>query len=1748
MLHALRSLALLLILLAASAVAAETKPFAREDMASDAVRLTETLRVATAAIGAEVKGKAPQQLLTEAARAVAGGDFATAEKLAGAAITAAPKDPANWLAYAGIAAAADDAKANDRYEMVTRGATAAYAAYLHSTTPDAQADALAELADLLARHEQWRPALDALKASLDRRDSIDVRKTYEAMRAEHGFRILDYKVDNESALPRVCFNFSEPLARRTDFSPYVAVSGASDTAISNEDQQICVEGLKHGERYAIVLRQGLPSAVGESLLKSADYEIYVRDRSPQAHFAGRAYVLPREGQKGAPLVTVNTDKVSIDVYRIGDRNLLATVNRDDFLKPIDSSRAQEIASQDGAKVWSGTMDVASALNQDVVTDFPVLDAVGKLEPGVYVITARPWKGSANPADASADESVQLAAQWMVVSDLGLTAISGDDGVHALVQSLGSAAPIPGVELRLIARNNEVLAAKTTGADGRVDFDPGLSRGKGGSAPGLLVATLAGDYGFLSLAQNAFDLTDRGVAGRDPPAALDAFLYTERGVYRSGETVFATALLRDSKGVAKSGLALTLVVKRPDGVEYRRATLPDQGLGGRAYAIPLLPGSAAGKWSIEAYADPKGSSIGRVEFLLEDYIPERLDFTLHPAKPVIDPGEPVAFSLDARFLYGAPASGLDVTGAIRLQAVEGGALAGFPGYVAGLADDDFTTVETQFSDKVETDDKGHAALSVELPEGASTRPLEAKLIVDVGEPGGRTVERTLTLPVRAKGIMVGVKKDFDASLSAGDVATFEAIAVQPDGRRIARKGAAWSLYQVTNDYQWFNADGRWSYEPVKSSKRLASGTIDIGADAPAKFSARVGWGAHRLDIKTLDGQETSVTFDVGWSGTASADTPDNVVVTLDKTNYAAGEEAKLRIASAFAGKATIALVGDRIERLIDVDLVQGDNVAPFSIGGDWGPGAYAVALTHRPLDIGAKRMPGRAIGVAWFAIDRGSHTLDIKLDAPPLARPRQSMTVPVHIAGLAPGEAARLTVSAVDLGILNLTGFKTPDANAYFFGQRKLPVEIRDLWGMLIDGMQGAAGAIHTGGDAGGALEGNLPTQEPLALFSGIVRVDDQGNASVSFDLPAFNGSVRLTAIAWSKDKVGSAQADVTVRDSVVVAATLPRFLNVGDRSEMHVDLDNVEGEAGDYKLDLDIHGPLTADAIAMTKTVRLDAHQRQSVAMPITAAGVGVAGLDLRLTGPKTDLTQHFKLGIASGAPESYRRTVTPLPPGGSQTISGDLVADFIPGTGSIAISASPFGALDAPALLAALQRYPYGCSEQTVSIAMPLIYVNRLASIEHLGVDPDLDARINQAIERELSRQNASGAFGMWSADSNDDDVWLDAFVTDFLTRARERNFAVPGQAFDQALDRLRNEVVNAPEPTKDNSAALAYALYVLARNGRPVIGDLRYLTDAKLDAFTTPLGKAQLAAALAMLGDQARAAGAFGAALRALDAERDENVSRPDYGSRLRDAAAVLALVAEANLGGAIQGDAIARAGAVLEQARASRSFLSTQEMNWMTLAAEALAEHASLAQFRIDGEPVKGALYRRWSGPALAGQFFVIANAGQNPAELVVSVSGAPIEPDPAAANGYAIERSFYKLDGTRIDALQSMAQNERVVVALKVTEAQARRARLLVVDRLPAGLEIDNPALVDGGSIEAFSWLSKDVEPAHTEYRDDRFVAAFDRAEGQSAFITMAYVVRAVAPGRYIYPPATAEDMYDPERYGRTAFGELAVRAK
>ena len=259
------------------------------------------------------------------------------------------------------------------------------------------------------------------------------------------------------------------------------------------------------------MRDGLPSAIGEKLAKTAELAVYVKDRAPSVRATGRGYVLPNRGQQGIPLVTVNTDKVSVEVYRIGDRSLAQTLQSGDFAKQISSYDISTLKERTGAQVYTGELAVASRLNEDVTTAFPIAEAVPKLQPGVYVLAAY-------AATKKEDDGYRNAAtQWFIVSDLGLTAINGDDGMHAFVRSLATATPVVNANVRLIARNNEVLGTAKTDSRGYARFDAGLKRGEGGLAPAVLVAeTPDGDYAFLDLATAAFDLTDRGVKGRNPP--------------------------------------------------------------------------------------------------------------------------------------------------------------------------------------------------------------------------------------------------------------------------------------------------------------------------------------------------------------------------------------------------------------------------------------------------------------------------------------------------------------------------------------------------------------------------------------------------------------------------------------------------------------------------------------------------------------------------------------------------------------------------------------------------------------------------------------------------------------------------------------------------------------------------------------------------------------------------------------------------------------------------------------------------------------------------------------------------------------------------------------------------------------------------------------------------------------------------------------------------------------------------------
>src|SRR5262245_44272537 len=569
---------------------AANKAVKRDELADSAIKLEAEIKKEAGPVA-----KTTATLKTDAGAAFRRNDFRNGLDLLGKIAATAPEDSGNWLRLARTIFQIRPANSTEQTFLLERASTAAYIAYQRAGNAAEEADALAVLGRSMADRKLWRPALDALRLSLEMREIAEVRGQYEKMRDQHGFRLLDYTVDSDGASPRACFQFSEDLAKRVDFAPFVALAGTDKPALTSEGKQLCVDGLKHGERYNINLRAGLPSTVKESLPKSAEFNIYVRDRKPFVRFTGRAYVLPRTGQRGIPLVSVNTPSVNVNVFRIGDRNLINTVVDSDFQKTLSSYQLSALGEERGVKVWSGELATATTLNQDVETAFPVDQALGDLQPGVYVMTA------AAKGPSSADEESSLATQWFIVSDLGVTAYSGNDGIHVFVNSLASTDPIGKAEVRLVARNNEILAIRKTDDSGHVLFEAGLARGEGGLSPAMLTVTGdKADYAFLSLKTNAFDLTDRGVAGREVPEGADAFVYAERGVYRSNETVFLTALLRDGLGNALTGSPLTLVIERPDGVEFRRAVLGDQGAGGRTLSVPLNSAVPSGTWRVRAF--------------------------------------------------------------------------------------------------------------------------------------------------------------------------------------------------------------------------------------------------------------------------------------------------------------------------------------------------------------------------------------------------------------------------------------------------------------------------------------------------------------------------------------------------------------------------------------------------------------------------------------------------------------------------------------------------------------------------------------------------------------------------------------------------------------------------------------------------------------------------------------------------------------------------------------------------------------------------------------------------------------------------------------------------------------------------------------------------------------------------------------------------------------------------------------------
>ena len=1556
--------------------------------------------------------------------------------------------------------------------------------------------------------------------------------------------------------PRACLQFTRELdsSGKTNYADYVRVTPDAKPAVSVAGQSLCLTGLAFNKEYKARVRAGAPSKSGEKLGRPIEATIAFGDKPPYVGFVGDGVVLPRLEADGLGLQTVNVSKLNVAVYRVSDRSLARksigrgeSAPEDDYFYVYDEESGEDV----GVKIFEKDVAIKKVDNEAITTVFPLGAALPNLAPGAYYVKLK-------DASAGADKyRVAQAYRWVMFTDIAMASYSSSEGIDVFVRSIASGKPLAGVKLELVASNNDVLALATTTQDGRARFEKAAINGEHPLTPRMIMA-YGGDQDFAALDLNRapLDLSDRNVDGRAAPSVIDAFLYFDRGIYRPGETAHISGLVRDSAGRA-SDRPLTLAIYRPNSTEALKQRIDKLDIGGFSFDYEIPRSAPRGLWRIEAQADGAGL-VGSETFSVEDFVPQRIEVKLDVDEKLPMRGDEArAVSIDARYLYGAPAGALGVEGEARLR-LDPNPFPALEGYRFGPADGRFDERFVTLA-RTTTDAAGKASVELRVDEAPKNygAPLRADLVIGVVEPGGRVVRESARIPVRPDDRYLGLKLAGDGyGFAQNAPAEIDAVLVDRGGKQAAAD-LEWRLVEEDYWFDWYREDGEWRWRRSYKDVLVAEGRVSATAAGPARIAQSLDPGSYRLTATDPASKaSTDIRFYVGWrSYESGADTPDQATLTVTGEKVAPGGTAKLYLDPPYAGEAIVAIATDKVHSVQRLKV--GDKGQEISVATDpsWGSGFYVLTTIVTPRDAVKRPIPRRAMGVAYVGFDMGAQTFKLSLDAPELARPRQKISAPIKISGAGRGEEVRLTIAAVDEGILRLTKFASPDPVAHYYGKKRLGVEVRDDYGRILDPNLGAAQRF--GGDQLGGEGLTVVPVKSIALFEGPVKVGADGAVTVPLELPDFNGELRLMAVAWSADKLGSAARPMTVRDPVPAVLSMPRFLAPGDKADATLLIDNVDGSAGEYEVAVKGRGPLTT-AVADKKSLALK--QQSTARYPLAAASVGVGAVTLDVVGPGGfKVGREYPIEVRTAYfPVTEVRT-SQLLPGESLALNRSLIAGYVPGSFKASVSFSRLRGVDPAPLLESLYRYPYGCSEQLVSSAMPLLFINDLGGEAGLGPDFAVRPRIQEAVNQLLNRQAPDGSFGLWREQDGGASAWLGAYVTDFLYRAKAEGYGVPDEALDKSYDALAQiarvdrwvysgYLMQAYEGPWSNDTtdqlrrrSAAYVYYVLARAGKADLSDIRYFHDTLIDETASPLAKAHIAAALSLMGDRSRSVSAFEKAISALGHQNTGDY----YQTTLRDAAGVLALLAEVQ-----NAPGVNRASDRFVEYMKEPNAMHTQEKAFVLLAAQALLRSGGPIALKRDGAAIanasKAPRFTMTVDELEKGASF--ENAGAGPIFASVSVFGSPASAPPAASQGFDLTKRLFTRDGRPADAA-AVKQNDRLVVVLTATAKSDRVHPAIVADLLPAGFEIEAILSPEDGENEGssgpYKWIGPIAWTKVGEARDDRFVAAIDIYNRDT--VRFAYLVRAVTPGDFVFPGAVIEDMYRPGVFARTAAGRLKVAA-
>lgn len=1571
-------------------------------------------------------------------------------------------------------------------------------------------------------------------------------------------KVIDVSEIEVEGASTLSVTFSVPLKADQNFNEKLQLidieTGKVDGAwvLSKGQQELTFSNLEPNRKLTLTIASGLRGVNSNSLPLEYVSKLTTKDLQPMLNFASKGSLLPIRFAEGLPVTALNVKQATVEFFKIRDSQLdqfMTTWGRSGSLNYWDSKELLKMADL----VYTGGFKLNTEKNRRETVMLPLGNIKPLKQPGVYFALLR----------ASGDYNYSTPGTIFTISDIGVSAhrYKNTDNLTVFTQSLATGKPLIGVDITVLDNKGKVIEHNlSTNTKGYVEIN-------NADNADIILATHDGQTTMLRLKTSALDLSEFTVTGLDE-ADVQFFVFGPRDLYRPGETVLFNGLLRDKDGQQLQNMPVSVEVRSPDGKVVRSFVWKATDQGFYQYQLQVPSDSPTGRWTFLVKVGDK--KVTDYTFNVEDFLPERLALTLEANELPNTPSEPLSVSVNGRYLYGAPAGGNLLSGQIYVRPLRE-AVAKLPGYFFGNEKEANLSQNLDFSEfTLDSDGEGTIALDSQWNEAKS--PLQLIVQASLQETGGRPIVRRVIQSVWPAKQLVGIRPLFkDKEVEEYSNVEFEVLLSDFKGNKLPAKGLKARFIRERRDYYWSYSDSDgWDSNYNQKDLVMDERSLDITRDATAKLTYPVEWGYYRLEIENpATGLITSYQLRSGYwwqentkQEEGGAVRPDQVKIAIDKPAYKAGDTAKITITPPADGNGYLMIESsDGVLWWQAIDVPATGKTFEVPVDAKWlRHDLYISTLVVRPGDRKIGATPKRAIGVLHLPLERAERKINLSLSAPEKMQPMNNLVVKVKAVDAQgkPIKNTHVLLAAVDMGVLNITNYKTPDPFTAFFGRKAYGADLFDVYGQLIETGQGRIASLAFGGDAAMAKGGKKPDTSVtiVALQNKPITLNDNGEAEVTLAIPDFNGELRLMAQAWTADEFGMAEAKTVVAAPIIAELATPRFLAGGDTSNLALDITNLTDKPQILSLDFKAEG-LVSLVSAKDETIKLTKGERKTIQIPVKASeGLGNGKLSVTVKGLITEgkapqaLTRMWRIGVRPAYPAQtvkVREVITDTPWQISANAMDGLAVDGREGI--LQLSSQP--PLNLGEQVRFLNAYPYGCAEQTTSGLYASLYSTsellQKLKVTTAQTDQQRHNAIDLGIARLLGMQRVNGSFGLWSSDSPEE-YWASVYVTDFLLRARERGFSIPDAALQKAVQRLLTYVQNKNEIEpyySDNNdytrfAVQAYASYVLARTKQAPLGALRVLYDQRSQA-PSGLSLVQLGTALKLMGDDNRAEQAIKEGLALKRIRLDRYWWLGDYGSAVRDDALILAMLQEHKL---VADDMINERLLRLSDEVAGSSWLSTQERNALFLAGYRLVltpEKTWQAEVDIAGN--KHTLTNLQPSIAFSSKemsdISTLKVSNKTPTVKLYEslvLSGYP-EKAPAQEKNTDVEvsKEYLTLDGYALN-LADVKSGDLVIVRLRLN-SQVRVSDALLVDFLPAGLELENQNLAQSSaslkeaanSIKESLKLMQQARIMHQEFRDDRYVIQLDLI-GRTEVL---YLARAVTPGEYRVPPAVLESMYRPD---------------